>query len=87
MHEVLNVGIPFEEPQQLVDDGFDVYFLRGDKWESLIEVKPHLITKNTDGACARTVMLAYSIFQDVLKQCMVLLHIGVFVYSCLEGER
>jgi hypothetical protein len=70
-----------------MDNRLDVDFLRGDEWESLVEVKPHLITKNTNCACTCTVMLSRSIFQDVMKQCMVLLHIGVFVYSCLEGER
>jgi len=51
----LDIGIPIEEPQKFVYDGFEVEFFGGKHWKTFTEVKAHLITKTADGTRSRPI--------------------------------
>ena len=72
--EVLDVGVPFQKPEQFDDDGPEVQLFGGDQRETLLKVEPHLVAKNADGARASTVGFCCPVVKDVLHQIVVLLH-------------
>src|SRR5262249_34907754 len=65
--EVLDIGLPFQEPKQFINDAFEVELFGGYQWKSFLEVKPHLVAEATGGACAGTVGLGCAIVNDVLQ--------------------
>src|SRR6478672_1396766 len=44
--EIGDVGVPFEEPQKLVDDRLQMQLLRRNKREALRKVEAHLVPEN-----------------------------------------
>lgn len=52
------VRIPFQKPEQLMDDGFDMEFFGGHQGKPLSQVKTHLISESTDRAGSGTIILA-----------------------------
>gem|GEM_PF-7102217 len=42
IHEVFDIRISFEEPEELHDDSSMEYFLGCQKWESFIEIETYL---------------------------------------------
>ena len=52
--EIPNIGVAGEEPEKLVQDGLQMHLLGGDQWETLPEVKPHLMAENAGraGTCS-----------------------------------
>ena len=66
--EILHVGIAGDEPQEFVDDGFQVDFLGGEEGEALGQVETHLIAENTLGAGAGAVLFHGPVGADVPKQ-------------------
>ena len=57
-----------------MNDAFGMHFLRCNQWKSVLKIESHLITKTTDGSCARTVMLLHPGIQYMLKKIEILLH-------------
>jgi hypothetical protein len=53
--QVLNIGIAVQKPQQFVHNAFKVQFFGSHQRKPFLQVKPHLVTKATNGACARAV--------------------------------
>ena len=41
----LGFDVTFQEPKQFMDDALQMYFLRGNKGKSFLQVKTHLVTK------------------------------------------
>ena len=66
--EVLDVGIACDEPQELMDYGFEVDFLRGEEGEAFAEVEAHLIAEHALGAGTGAVRLHDAVFTDVAKE-------------------
>ena len=66
--QVLHIGVASQEPQQLVNDGFQVKLLGGETGESLLEIEKHLMAKHADGACARAVAFLYALREDTVEQ-------------------
>ncbi len=82
--EVAHVGVPFEEPQQLMDDGRDVDALGGHQREPLAEVEPHLMSEDAEGARSGPVALWHALVEDPLQQVEVGLHGADFVLRPLR---
>jgi len=78
--QVFHVGIPFEEPQQFVDDGFQVEFFGCDEREAVFQVEAHLVTEHAEGACAGTVVFAYAFRTDAVQQVKILFHDWIFLF-------
>ena len=49
-------------------------FFCGHQWKSLLQIKAHLVAKNTPGAGAGAVAFIISGFNDMSKKIQVLLH-------------
>jgi len=72
--QVGNVGIALEEPQQFVNDGFQVQFLCRDHREAFGKVEAHLPAKDGTRAGAGAVGFVMSVLKNVAHQVMVGLH-------------
>ena len=65
--QVFHVGIAIKEPQQLVDDTFQMQFLGGQERETLAEWIATLCAENADGARSCTVTFHRSFLEDTVK--------------------
>ena len=65
--QIAHVGIALQEPQQLIDDAFQVQFLGGEHGEPVVEVVAALCAEDADGACSRAVALLGSLAEDAVK--------------------
>ena len=65
--EVLHIGVTFQEPQQLMDYGFQMEFFGGEEGESVAEVKAHLMAEHTACACACAVAAVNSLGHDPVQ--------------------
>ena len=72
--EIFDVGVAGEEPEQLVDDRFDVQLLGGEQREALVERKAHLMAEHRQRAGAGAVALLHAVVEDVLHQIEILAH-------------
>ncbi len=59
-----------------MDNGFEVQFFGGHHGKTLGEVESHLIAKNAQGSCSRTVPFLVSVLQYMFKKVVVLFHSG-----------
>ena len=66
--QVFDVGAALQEPQQLMDDGFQVALLGGDQRETFGEVEAHLVAEHAGGAGAGAVGFMGAVVQHVLHQ-------------------
>ncbi len=73
--EVFDVGTALQEPQQFVDDGFQVTLLGGDQRESLRQIEAHLVAEHTGRAGAGAVGFLRAMIEHVLHQIEVLAHV------------
>ena len=48
--------------------------LGGDKGETLIQIKAHLVSEHADSSCSRTVFLSYALSTDTAEQIQILFH-------------
>ena len=65
--QVLDVGIPRNEPEEFVDNGTEVHFLGGQQGKALAEVEAHLVAEYALGAYAGAVALDDAVLADVPK--------------------
>ncbi len=70
--EIFDIGVAFEEPEQLVNDGFEMQFLGGENRKSVGEWKPGLGAENREGAGAGAVGLEPALFEDETEELVVL---------------
>ena len=59
--QILDIGIPGNEPQQLIYDRTQMHFLRSKERKTLGKIEPHLISENAFRPHAGTV-----VFQDTM---------------------
>src|SRR5690606_22742177 len=87
--QVTDVGVAFQEPQQLMDDRAQVQFLGGDQRETLVEVKAHLPTEHAARAGTGAVGFLPAMLKYVLQQIQLLLHAfsPVGMTGCSTGAR
>src|SRR5690606_4709295 len=64
--QVTGIGIPLQEPQQLVNNGFHVQLFGSDQREALLQIKPQLAAEAADGARARAVCFHSPVIQYML---------------------
>jgi hypothetical protein len=57
----LYIGITAQEPQQFVNNRFDVHFFCGHERVTLGKVETHLIAKNAPGACPSAIVLLHPV--------------------------
>ena len=56
------------EPEEFMDDGFEVAFFGCNQGKSFVQIKPHLITKDRFGAGASSVGFGCAGFKDFFHQ-------------------
>ena len=66
--EVFGVGAALQEPQQFMDDGFEVALLGGDQRKTFGEIETHLIAEHAGRASAGAVGFVGPVRLDVLHQ-------------------
>ena len=66
--QVFHVCVAVEEPQELVNNRFQVQFFCGEAGESLLEVKTHLVAEHANGACAGPVFLFRALGEYSVEQ-------------------
>ena len=80
--QVADVGVAFEKPKELVDDGAQVELFGGEQGEALGEVEAHLVAEYGTGAGAGAVGLVGAVAEDVLHEVEVGLHgVGWWKYG------
>ena len=72
--QIFHIGIARQEPQQLVDNRFQMKFLGRQAGESLVQIEPHLIAESTDGARSGAVALFVASFNNVRQHIEILFH-------------
>ena len=65
--QILHIGVALQEPQQFVNDGFQMHFLGSDQWETIFKIETHLMAKHADGACAGAVVALHTFCGDALQ--------------------
>ncbi len=74
--EVGDVGVAFEEPEELVDDGAEVELFGGEAGEAVTKVEAGLAAEDREGAGAGAVGAFFAVLKDVPEEVEVLLHGG-----------
>ncbi len=85
--QVADVGLTFEEPQQLVDDRAQVAFLRRDQRKTLGQIEAHLVAEDAVGASAGAVALVSAVFTHMPHQVEVLFHRRLVEWKRANGKR
>ena len=65
--EEVYVGVAAQEPQQFVDDGFQMELLGRQAGETVVEGESHLMAEHADGARPRAVLLAFPLGEDTVE--------------------
>ena len=76
VHEVLDIGIARQEPQQFVDHAFQEYFFGRQQREAFAKVETHLVSEDAFGAGAGTVAADDALGFDPPQQVEVLFHLS-----------
>jgi hypothetical protein len=84
--EVTDVGVPFQKPKQFINYTFQVNFFRGNKGESFLQIKTHLVAKTAFGTRSCPVSFYNAIIQNMPKQVEILLHYAKIVTSGLADR-
>src|SRR6187200_2388756 len=79
--QILNIGLPFQEPKQFMDDAFCMNFFCSNKRKTFSQIKPHLVAKCANCTGAGSVMFLHAIIKNMLKQIEVLLHARKLIES------
>ena len=67
-----HIAVAAQEPQQFIDDGFEVHFLGGHQRKTFGQVKAHLVAKHAAGAGAGAVTLAHTMLVHMAHKVFVL---------------
>ena len=66
--EIFDVGVTADEPQKLVDNGFEMNFLGCQERKALAQVETHLIAEHALGADSGAVCLDRAVFHYVAEK-------------------
>jgi hypothetical protein len=69
--KVLDVGAATDKPEQLMNYTLEEYFLGGEEWKAISQIKTGLSTKNSNGINARSVFLKFTLREDPVYQVQV----------------
>ena len=72
--QISNIGIAGNEPKQLMNHRFEVYFFGGQQRKTRSEIESHLITENAERAGTRAVLFAVAVGENVPEQVVVCAH-------------
>ena len=72
--EILDVGIPGDEPEEFMNDGLEVDLLGGQQRETGAEIEPHLVAEHALRADTGAVGLHRAVGADMSQQIEILLH-------------
>ena len=72
--EVADVGVPLEEPEQLVDDGAEVELLGGEQRKALPQVKALLRTKDRERSRAGAIFFPGPLIEDQAEETVIRKH-------------
>jgi hypothetical protein len=72
--EIFDVGVAAQEPEQFVDDGFDVQLLGGDQREAGSEIEAHLMAEHRARANTRAVALFHALGEHAFHKVEILAH-------------
>ena len=72
--EPFGIRVAVQKPQQFIDDGAQMQFLRRDQRKTMCQVETHLVAKDRPGANAGAVLLFNPVVKDVLHQIKVSAH-------------
>src|SRR5215831_276151 len=75
--EVFDIGIAAQEPEQLVDDRFDVQLLGGQQWKATLKVEPHLMPEDRARADAGAIAFFDALAEHTLHQVEILAHLAL----------
>ena len=67
VEQILDVRVSLEEPQQFVDDSFQVEFLGGEQGESLLQIVARLCTEDAQRARTGAVAFLDAFFENAVK--------------------
>lgn len=73
--EILHVRVALQEPEQFVDDGFQMELLRRQTGKTVVQVETHLVAEHAERARARAVFLAYAFVEYALQEVEILFHV------------
>ena len=83
--EIFDVGVAAQEPQQFVDDRFDVQLLGGHQRKALRQVEAHLMAENRAGADAGAVALFDAFGEHAFHQVEILAHRSFQLLDSIGG--
>ena len=66
--QVTHVGITLKEPQQFVDDRFQMQLLGSEQGKPFLKIEPHLMAEDAKCSRTRTVFLARPLVDDAVEQ-------------------
>ena len=72
--QVLDVGVPLQEPQELVNDGFEVQLLGGEHGKTSAKIEVRLIAEHAERSGARAVALGVAVVADMVQEIEILPH-------------
>ena len=72
--QIGDIGVAFQEPQQFVDDRFQMQLLRRDQREALLKIEAHLMAENRHRPGAGPILLLGPRFEDMAHEVEVLAH-------------
>src|SRR5262249_6670207 len=75
--EVFDIGIAAQEPEQLVDDRFDVQLLGGQQWKAALKVEPHLMPEDRARCDAGAISFLDALAEHTLNQVEILAHLAL----------
>jgi hypothetical protein len=73
--QIGDIGVPLQEPEQFVNDGFQVQPLGSDERKSFREVEAHLVAEDGQGARAGAIGLGVALVEDAPEEVVVFLHL------------
>ena len=72
--QVLHVRVALQEPEQFIDDGFQVKLLRREQGKTLLQIEAHLMSENADSTRTCAVALLRALVQHTLQKIQILFH-------------
>ena len=75
--EPMDIGFAAQEPEQFIDDGFEMHLLGGDQRKTVGQVEAHLMAEDRARAGAGAVALFHALGEHAFHQVEILAHASV----------
>ena len=83
-HQVADVRIARQEPQQFVDHALQEDLFGGEQRESLAQIEAHLVAENALCACTCAVALHCALVDNAAQQIEICFHIAYWLLNCFN---